>query len=527
MSMHYTLTTFHQFFSIDFTGYHSHQLSLWLCVIALLSGCHQQESSPVKQQRVDKSNQLENREDSPPNPDLNQSSSTSSFRIVAAESGLDFRRFDDISGKRRILETNGGGVALFDFDLDSQLDVFLTNGCELPRIENDRRTPSALFRNTRSQDLSSLRFKNVSTSSELLQFGFAYGCSVGDYDADGFDDLYVTQLGRNTLWSNNGDGTFTDVTEQVGASVDAWSSSAAFADVNNDGVLDLYVVNYLDESDNPPTLCPNSASPDGYQGCSPAIFEGVADVLFIGDGEGGFLNQTESFGIGGFNGKGLGVVVSNLDRQGFPEIYVANDGEVNFLFSVQDQDTTATSDFSYKEQALQSGLALNENGFAQASMGIAIGDVDSTGTMDLFLTHFFGDTNTCYLNESDLIFRDATRETGLGASSRRVLGFGTTFLDDDNNGSLDLFIANGHVDDRTWMSVSEPYKMQAQFFANDANGHFKEVSHSTGEYFQQQWIGRGVAAGDLNNDGLVDLAVSHQLGPSMALLNEMKPNQNR
>lgn len=450
-----------------------------------------------------------------------------SFRIVGAESGLDFVRFDDISGQRRILETNGGGVALLDFDRDGLVDVFLTNGCELPRQADDQRTPSALFINRH------LKFENVSAHSTMLQFGYSYGCAIGDFNHDGFDDLYLTQLGRNALWVNNGDGTFTDATETVGGSVPAWSSSAAFADVNGDGWLDLYVVNYVDESDNPATLCPNPNSPDGYQGCSPAIFDGVDDVLFLGDGQGGLHDQSSAIGISGHPGKGLGVVISNLDQKGLPEIYVANDGEANSLFVAESENSLDSSTslgnertVRFEERALPSGLALNEQGFAQASMGIAIGDVDANGLADLFLTHFFGDTNTLYLNESELMFRDATRESGLGAASRQSLGFGTVFIDDDSDGRLDLFVANGHVDDRTWLTVSEPYKMRPQFFRNGGKSRMIDVSMQSGDYFERAWIGRGVASGDLNRDGKPDLVVSHQLGPSVLLLNESETTNN-
>ena len=445
------------------------------------------------------------------------------FSMIGVDSGLDFQRFDDISGRRRIFETNGGGIALIDYDRDGWVDLFLTNGCQAPFIPNDRRTPSALFRN-----LGQLSFSDSTQPATLSQYGYATGCAVGDYDSDGFDDLYVTAFGRNTMWFNNGDGTFEDRTIASGTSAPAWSSSAAFSDLNFDGVLDLYVVNYLDESDTDPRLCPNPASPDGFAGCSPSLFEGVSDVLLMGDGQGGFDDASVSAGLEHLPGKGLGVVISDLDFDGDQEIYVANDGEANFLF-VQQHNASADGverDRHWRELALASGLALNERGHAQASMGIAAGDLDANGTIDLFLTHFYGDTNTLYFNSGELNFHEVTRGSGLGASSRQSLGFGTAFLDFDNDGWLDLFVANGHVDDRTWMAGGEPYHMTPQMYRNERNHTFLDVSSQSGEYFRRTWIGRGVACGDLDRDGRIDLAVSHQLARSLVLHNETDTSQS-
>ncbi len=444
------------------------------------------------------------------------------FRIVGREAGLDFERFDDISGRRRILEANGGGVALCDFDRDGLLDVVFTNGCQLPLSQNDRAHQGAFFRN-----LGEMRFQNSTAPAMWNQYGYAYGCAAGDFDADGFTDLYVTAFGRNSFWRNHGDGTWSDITDATGTGVPQWSSSAAFYDLNADGFLDLYVANYLDESDETPRLCPNSRSPDGYEGCSPAIFEGVDDVLFLSNGEGAFIDASERSGIAGFKGKGLGVVIGDLNADQRPEIYVANDGQANFLFVAAGEPSPGSAGgpplVRWKEQALASNAAVNELGHAQASMGIAAGDIDRDGTTDLFLTHFFGDSNTLYENRGDLAFDDATRSSNLGVASRKTLGFGTVFVDADNDGWLDLFIANGHVDDRTWMADDEPYRMHPQMFRNETDGEFRDVSAWSGDYFASEWVGRGVAAGDLDRDGRIDLAVSHQLAPSVVLHNQTEP----
>ena len=445
------------------------------------------------------------------------------FRMVGVESGFDFSRNDDIQGHRRIIEANGGGAAMFDFDGDGRLDVFMTNGCRLPLRLDGRDTPSELFHN-----LGNMQFERVTSASGLMQFRYATGCAVGDYDADGFDDLYIAAFGPGGLWRNNGDGTFDDVTSETGTAVPKWSTSVAFADVDGDGSLDLYVANYLAESDSSPKLCPNPASPDGYEQCPPAMFDGVDDVLFLSNGAGQFVDVTAAAGIAGTAGKGLGVVICDFNGDGRPEIFVANDGEANFLF-VQAVETAAASgaapmavggNLNFRDEAPLSGVALDASGHAQANMGIAAGDFDANGTIDLFVTTFFGDKNTLYANRGKLLFEDVTRPSRLGATTRNKLGFGTAFLDVDNDGWLDLFTANGHIDDRTWMPHGEPYRMRPQLFRNERDGSFVEVSEWSGDYFHKEWLGRGVAVGDLDRDGKVDAVVSHQLDRSIAIHNE-------
>lgn len=317
--------------------------------------------------------------DRPPQAEPAPSGRLPSFRMVAAESGFDFERYDDIGQLRRIFESTGGGAGLLDFDRDGWLDILMTNGTALPRKDDDQDAPSALFRNR-----GDMQFANVTSPSGLIQRGYGQGCAVGDFDGDGFDDLYILAFGPNALWRNNGDGTFTDITERTGTQVPKWSSSGAFADVNGDGHLDLYVVNYLDESIDSPQLCPRSDSPGGYEQCPPAKYAGVDDVLFLSDGQGGFIDATATAGISGLQGKGLGVVVSDLSGNGRPEIYVANDGQANFLFvsATVEADVAAngqagpsgSGNLRLDERALSSGVALSGSGHAQASMGVAVGD---------------------------------------------------------------------------------------------------------------------------------------------------------
>lgn len=494
---------------------------LGLCLASLVAGCRPAPEAPASARPAEASAAAAAGPPAGRSGGQAAGEAAFSFRAIGSESGLDFRRYDDIRGQRRILEANGGGVALFDYDRDGLLDAFFTNGCRLPLSLGDRDSRGELFRNR-----GGLRFDQVTGPSLLLQFGYTHGCAVGDSDADGFDDLYVTAYGLDTLWRSNGDGTFADVTAAAGIDAPQWGSSAAFGDLDLDGDLDLYVANYLDESDGSPKLCPNPKSPDGYEQCPPAVFQGVDDLLFLSDGDGRFIDSTAAAGIAGTKGKGLGVLIADLGGDPRPELFVANDGEANFLFVPAEPAASDTHPARYLERGLTSGVALNEAGYAQANMGIAAGDYDADGETDLFITHFFGDTNTLYHNRGGLAFEDATRSSRLGVLSRSLLGWGTVFFDPDNDGRLDLIVANGHVDDRTFMSHDEAYRMRPQVFRNRRDGSFDDVSDSAGDYFQTEWLGRGLAVGDLDRDGRIDAAVSHQLAPSVVLRNETR-TENR
>ena len=495
-----------------------------LFVVCSIAGCSQQpasvdlpanvQSAPVKDIADDVASAAAER------GTVAEAETSFQFRELGKESGFDFQRYDDMAGQHRILEVNGGGVAVFDFDQDGALDIFMSNGCRLPVRRDTRETPGKLFRNLRA-----MTFQDCSEASALRQFGFCYGCAVADANEDGFEDLYLSAYGGNQFWINHGDGTFSEVASDNGTLSGFWGSSAAFADLNGDSCLDLYVANYLDESDTNPTLCPEPTSPDGYVGCSPAIFKGVPDTLFLCDGAGGYINASSAAGLHELPGKALGVVICDFGGDARPEIYVANDGEPNYLLTVEQSEPIhgQVRGIRLHDEATAANVALNEQGYAQASMGVVAADFDRNGRLDVFLTHFFGDTNTLYLNRTEgasLMFEEATRQSLLGPPSRSVLGFGVVAMDVDNNGWKDLFIANGHVDDRTWMKASQPFEMLPQVFENQQNGTFRDASGDAGTYFQKPTLGRGVAMGDLDRDGRLDAVISHQLVPSVILRNE-------
>lgn len=440
-----------------------------------------------------------------------------SFVDVAEDWNVDFTRYDDQRGEHRIMEVNGGGVGMLDYDLDGRIDLFFPDGCVLPVRDDDGEHPSALLRHAVDPDTEAHRFEDVTADTGLGPLGFACGCAVGDFDEDGFPDLFVTAYGENTLWNNNGDGTFTRV--PIPGANDEWSTSAAFADLDRDGRLDLYVVNYVDADDDPPRLCPNPAHPDGFLHCPPTVFDAVEDVLLVNDGEGGFVDRTEAAGITATDGKGLGVAVLDVDHDGVLDVYVANDGVPNHLYHGRNPSPEDAMP-RFVEEALGMGLAVNRQGVAEASMGIACGDIDRDGWPDIFLSHFFAESNTLYHNLDGEVFDDVSGTSRLAVTSLRYLGFGTEFVDWDNDGWEDLVVANGHVDDFESIDPSEPYAMRSQAFRNERNERFLEVTEWAGAPFENRYVARGLAKGDLDEDGRLDVVISRQRSKAGVLRNE-------
>jgi hypothetical protein len=423
------------------------------------------------------------------------------FEDVAAAWGLDFVYYDGAAGEFYLFETTGGGMALLDFDQDGYQDLYLVNGSRVPADSSDRSHTSRLFRNVNERGLED---HSVPAGVDLVVYG--QGASAADYDNDGFDDLLVTSFGRNVLFHNNGDGSLCDVSESSGVAASLWSTSAAFSDLDSDGDLDLYICTYADVPLENPLVCERSGR---RMHCLPSRYRAQPDLLYRNGGDGSFLEASEAAGALDEHGRGLGVAIGDLAGDERPDIFVANDLSENFLFVNQGQ-------FRFEDRALRLGAALTGDGSTMAGMGVACADYDGNGYLDIVVTNFYAQQNALFHNLGPSGFRDNADAAGLGDTSRDRLGFGTVFLDADLDRSPDLFVANGHVSNMTHVGV--PYKMRQQLYWN-RGGRFHEVSDSCGTYFRQNLLGRGVAAGDLNNDGLPDMVASHILDRAAVLLN--------
>ena len=439
--------------------------------------------------------------------------------IESAEStGLTFTHVNGATGKYYLPEQMGAGVALFDYDGDGDLDVFLVQDGPLGPEATSRtgEAPiSRLFRNdlTRaSGGTPRLRFTDVTTRAGVGLRAYGMGAAVGDYDNDGDVDLFVTGFGPDTLYRNNGDGTFTDATKAAGVSDPLWSTSATFVDYDRDGDLDLFVANYLDFTIAGNKTCTDSAGSRDY--CGPRVYRPVPDRLYRNEGGGRFSNVTESSGVARADGAGLGVVAGDYNGDGWLDLYVANDATPNQLW-INRHDGT------FVDHGLLSGAAVNVAGNPEGSMGIASGDFDRDGDEDLFVTNIAGETFVLYRNDGSGNFEDARVPTGLATPTAASTGFGTGWFDYDNDGWLDLFVANGAVNlIEAQRGQPSPFRMKNQLFHNDANGRFSETSTAAGAAFERAEISRAAAFGDLDTDGDTDIVVTTSGGPVRLLLNQ-------
>jgi hypothetical protein len=439
------------------------------------------------------------------------------FNDVAERSGLKFRHYNGMTGKFYLPEITGSGAALFDFDNDGDLDVFLVQGNVLEPNTKPSGTLSPwrgpesprgkLFRNdlTVNKDGSrSLSFTDVTAQSGIVATGYGMGAAVGDINNDGLPDLYLTNLGSNQMYLNKGGGKFEDVTKESGTDDPRWSTSASFFDYDRDGWLDLMIVNYADFSVTNSPKCYAATTARDY--CTPRVFRAPGNRLLHNKGNGVFEDVTVAAGVSKEFGHGLGIVTADFNDDGWIDIYVANDGDPNQLWINQKNGT-------FVNDALLAGAAVNRNGQAEAGMGVDAGDVDGNGTEDIFVTHLMDETNTLFVNLGQGLFEDRTREAGLGMPGRRFTGFGTLLFDYDNDGWLDLFIANG--------AVQLPLGQPNQLFRNTGKGSFVETIAEAGPEFPLLEVSRGVAAGDVDNDGDTDLLVTDNNGPARLLLNQV------
>jgi len=433
--------------------------------------------------------------------------------------GLKFVHVNGESGEYFMAEQMGAGVALFDYDNDDDLDVFLVQGGSFADQRAATPAPtSRLFRNdmTAGPGKRTLRFTDVTATAGVGLRAYGMGATVGDYDDDGYLDLFVTAFGGDTLYHNNGNGTFTNVTEKAGVSDPLWSTSAAFVDYDRDGRLDLFVANYLDFSVASNKVCRDSLGARDY--CSPRAYRAVPDRLYRNEGGGRFTDVTEKSGISKADGGGLGVTAGDYNGDGWPDLYVANDAMANQLW-INRRDGT------FVDEGLLSGAALNVAGNPEGSMGIASGDFDGDGDEDLFVTNIVGETYALYVNDGKANFEDARTRARLASPTAASTGFGTDWFDYDNDGRLDLFIANGAVNViEAQRGQLRPFRMKNQLFHNAGDGRFTETTAAAGPAFARADIGRGAAFGDIDNDGDVDVVVTTNGGPAKLLLNQTVEN---
>ncbi len=402
-----------------------------------------------------------------------------------------------------------GGAGLLDFDGDGWIDLYVVQGGPFPPAESTPNDGDRLFRNCRDGT-----FEDVTVKSGIASFpgGYGHGVTVADYDNDGRPDLFVTRWRSYALYRNQGDGRFEDVTRKTGLDGDRdWPTSAALADLDGDGDLDLYVCHYLVYDPANPRRCVHPESPSKHE-CNPLDFPARPDHVFRNDA-GRFVDVTVTAGFTDPNGRGLGVVAADLDDDNRIDLYVANDMTANYLFRNQ-------GGFHFEENGHLAGAAASADGGYKAGMGIAYGDLDGDGLLDLAVTNYFGESTTFYRNMGGGYFADHTSLIGMAAPTRRLLGFGIAFLDADNDGRLDVLSANGHVLDSR---PRFPWTMPLQLLQGTAPSGVVDVSDRAGEPFSPLHLGRGLAAGDLDNDGSIDAIVVAQNEPLIYLHNQTEP----
>jgi hypothetical protein len=434
------------------------------------------------------------------------------FKDVARQSGIQFVHYKGNNGVPTILEEAGPGVCVADFDGDGWQDIYFVNGRD--RHGRGIQTRNALYHNNGDGT-----FTDVTTRAGVPGDAYGLGCAWGDYDNDGHPDLYVTQYGRNILYRNNGNGTFTDVTSK--AHVDGmdfgtvFHTGAAFFDYDRDGLLDLYAGGYVNFGPESRQTC---AFNGAQSSCPPQTYPGTAAVLYHNNGDGTFTNVTKAAGLYQPEGKNLAVGAADYDNDGWPDLFVANDGKELYLYHNEHNGT-------FREVALSAGIALNEDGGTMAAMCISLGDFNNDGLLDLYVSDFQDHGDHLWRNAGSGVFEEVTGQTGIAATTIKYLGFGGGLFDYDNDGWLDLFVANGHV----YPSIEDPkrgthYKQISLLFHNDRNGTFSNVTQSAGSAFSIPHLGRGAAFADFENKGRLDIVVANNDDPPSLLKNSGGPN---
>lgn len=437
------------------------------------------------------------------------------YRDIRAEAGITFQHHA-APEKKYIVESMGGGVALFDYDNDGRLDVYLTDSLTVDTAQDPKAARSALYRN-----LGNLKFEDVTDRAGLAHPGWGMGTCTADVDGDGWEDVYVTALGPNRLYHNNHDGTFKDVAPEAGVTVGGWSTGCGFADYDKDGDLDLFVSRYVKiDLRNLPEF--GKGKTCEFRGvavqCGPRGLPGETDLLFRNDGNGHFTDVSEKAGVSDARGYfGLGIAWFDYNDDGWPDLFVANDSTPNFLYLNQ-------KDGTFKEVAFPTGVAVSEDGAEQGSMGVAVGDYNGDGRLDLYVTTFAEEYYTLRRNDGETGFTDVSFKSGTAPSSIPYVGWGTAFVDYDNDALPDIVAVNGHVYpqlDQARLGASAGYRQRRLLYHNRGDGTFEEVASQYGPVFTEPRVSRGLAAGDLDDDGRVDLVVNDLDGSPQVLHNEL------
>ena len=446
------------------------------------------------------------------------------FRDIAAESGLIFQHFAGATAEHFLPEIMGGGAAVLDYDNDGDLDIYLVQGSALdsqakllfpPRT--DRIPGDRLFRNELIPT-GKLTFTDRTQAARISHAGAGMGVATGDYDNDGYFDLYVSSFGHNVLYHNNRDGTFTDVTAVAGVDDTRWSTSAAFFDYDRDGKLDLFVANYLDFSVKGNKRCYAATGEPDY--CTPKAYRPVPSSLFHNLGNGKFADVTASSNIGSSYGPGLGVVCADFNGDGWLDVYIANDTAANLLW-------LNNGDGTFREAGLESGLAYAADGIARAGMGVAAADFDNDGRDDILVTNLVREGATLFRNTGSGQFEDGTVQSGIAELTSPFTGFGAGWLDYDNDGLLDVFITNGAVTIvEALRGQPYPYQQRNRLLRNAGPGKFRNATIGAGPALQSQGVGRGTAFGDIDNDGDIDILVTNNNGPVRLLRNDTGSRQH-
>jgi len=438
------------------------------------------------------------------------------FTDVARALGVGFAHANSATSNKYLIETMGGGVALFDYDDDGRLDVFFTNGARLEDPmpagkapdKSDPRFWNRLYHQNADHTFSDVTEKAGLTGMPQNRYGM--GVAVGDYDNDGFEDLYVTNYEGNTLYHNNRDGTFTDVTERAGVAASGWSASGGFFDYDNDGRLDLFVTRYVGWTFATNGYC--GEKKPGYRAyCHPDNYEPTTSILYHNNGDGTFTDVSAKAGIAGAPGKALGVAFADYDQDGFVDVFVAND-------SVQSQLFHNNGNGTFTEVGLLVGVGFNEDGKTFAGMGVDFADYDNDGRADVIVTDLSNERYRLFHQGGDGSFQDATNSSGVGAATLAFAGWSTGFLDYDNDGWKDIFVAQGHVMDTIEKTAPNLRYLQPPLLLRNVAGRFTRVS--PGDAFQGDWAGRGAAFGDLDGDGDVDVVVSNVGQRAVVLRND-------